>query len=100
MQEIVQEVLAYLLENPVVYAGLRWCRLCGKQNRRLRRTLRFLSLFGRRRDWFILRPVRVIFFRLHDYLENLPQFRFLFDFVVAYVGSFITAAIIHFVKPM
>jgi hypothetical protein len=42
----------------------------------------------------------ILFFGLHGYLESLPQFRILFDFVAAYVGSFIVAAIIHFVKPV
>jgi hypothetical protein len=42
----------------------------------------------------------VFFFGLHDYLEKLPELRFLFDVIVAYFGSFIVAAIIHFIKPM
>ena len=32
--------------------------------------------------------------------KKLPEFRVLFDFLAAYVGSFIVAAIIHFIKPM
>jgi uncharacterized membrane protein YeaQ/YmgE (transglycosylase-associated protein family) len=41
----------------------------------------------------------ILFFRLQEYLETLPQFRILFDFIAAYVGSFIVAAIIHFIRP-
>jgi uncharacterized membrane protein YeaQ/YmgE (transglycosylase-associated protein family) len=42
----------------------------------------------------------IFFFGLQGYLESLPQFRIVFDFISAYIGSFIVAAIIHFVKPM
>jgi uncharacterized membrane protein YeaQ/YmgE (transglycosylase-associated protein family) len=42
----------------------------------------------------------VFFFGFQDYFEKLPEFRFLFDFIVAFIGSFVVAAIIHFVKPM
>jgi hypothetical protein len=35
-----------------------------------------------------------------EYLEKLPDFRILFDFLSAYVGSFVVAAIIHFIKPI
>jgi uncharacterized membrane protein YeaQ/YmgE (transglycosylase-associated protein family) len=34
-----------------------------------------------------------------EYLENVPEFRLLFDFIAAYIGSFFVAAITHFVKP-
>jgi hypothetical protein len=33
-------------------------------------------------------------------MEQLPEFRVLFDFLAAYVGSFVVAAVIHFVKPL
>jgi hypothetical protein len=42
----------------------------------------------------------IFFFGLTAYLEKLPEFRFLFDFVAAYVGAFVVAAIIHFIKPL
>ena len=41
----------------------------------------------------------LFYFRLDEILENISQLRIIFDFVAAYVGSFIVAAIIHFIKP-
>jgi len=41
----------------------------------------------------------LIYFKLVEYLENISEFRIFFDFIVAYVGSFLVAAIIHFIKP-
>jgi uncharacterized membrane protein YeaQ/YmgE (transglycosylase-associated protein family) len=37
---------------------------------------------------------------LKELLDNLPMFWILFDFLLAYAGSFIIAAAVHFVKPL
>jgi uncharacterized membrane protein YeaQ/YmgE (transglycosylase-associated protein family) len=42
----------------------------------------------------------VIYSGLNVYLEQLAQFRILFDFVAAFFGAFVVAALVHFVKPM
>ncbi|HXG50482.1 MAG TPA: hypothetical protein VNN77_03630 [candidate division Zixibacteria bacterium] len=42
----------------------------------------------------------LFFFGLQEYLEQLPSFRLLFDFIAAYVGSFVVAAVFNFVKPV
>ena len=41
----------------------------------------------------------LIYFGLDEYLETISQFRLLFDFIAAYIGSFVVAAIIHFIRP-
>jgi uncharacterized membrane protein YeaQ/YmgE (transglycosylase-associated protein family) len=41
----------------------------------------------------------LVYARLDEYLEDISEFRILIDFIVAYLGSFFIAAIIHFVKP-
>ena len=33
-------------------------------------------------------------------LEKLPEFRYLFDLLTAYLGSFVVAAMVHFIKPL
>src|SRR5262245_1345343 len=37
---------------------------------------------------------------LKELLDNLPMFWILFDFLLAYAGSFLIAAAVHFVKPI
>jgi len=54
-----------------------------------------IGLFGLFLSQFV-----ILFFGLQEYLEKLPEFRVLFDFLAACVGSFVVAAIIHFIKPM
>jgi len=41
----------------------------------------------------------IFYYGLDEYLDNIAAFRLLFDFIAAYVGSFVVAAIIHFIKP-
>ena len=42
----------------------------------------------------------ILFYGLQQYLENVSEFRAFFDFIAAYIGSFVVAAIVHFLKPM
>ena len=41
----------------------------------------------------------LLYYGLDRYLERISEFRILFDFIATYIGSFIVAAIIHFIKP-
>jgi uncharacterized membrane protein YeaQ/YmgE (transglycosylase-associated protein family) len=41
----------------------------------------------------------IFYFGLRETLDSVSGFRYLFDFFAAYIGSFIVAALIHFVKP-
>jgi uncharacterized membrane protein YeaQ/YmgE (transglycosylase-associated protein family) len=38
-------------------------------------------------------------FKLDEYIEPIADFRLFFDLIAAFVGSFLVAAIIHFIKP-
>ena len=99
MLEAAQEVLAYLLEKPVLYVIMA-CLAGFAGNKTV--------AYERRSGFFIFLIVGVIglflgqfvIFFFETYLEKLPEFRFLFDFVAAYVGAFFVAAIIHFIKPL
>jgi uncharacterized membrane protein YeaQ/YmgE (transglycosylase-associated protein family) len=101
MRETAEVVFHYLLGNPVVYLGVAFIAgLVGNKTVAYEgRTGFFLYLligvFGLFLSQFV-----ILFFGLQEYLEKLPEFRVLFDFLAAYVGSFIVAAIIHFIKPM
>ena len=101
MRETVQAVFHYLLGNPVVYlgvafiAGLAGNKTVAYEGRGGFFLYLLIGLFGLFLSQFV-----ILFFGLQEYLEKLPEFRVLFDFLAAYVGSFIVAAIIHFIKPM
>ena len=101
MGEIAQQVAAYLQVNPILFlgiafiAGLAADRTVAYEHRSGFILFSLIGLLGLFSSQFV-----IFFFGLQGYLESLPQFRILFDFIAAYVGSFIIAAIIHFVKPM
>src|SRR5207249_1592260 len=101
MQEIGQEVLAYLLGNPVLYVGIAFVAgFAGNKTVAYEGRSGFLLFLIVGLIGLFLGQFMVFFFGLHDYLEKLPKLRFLFDFITAYIGSFIMATIIHFIKPM
>ncbi len=65
---------------------------------------------GRRRTWVFhilvgifgscLGQYALVYLGLREILEKVPEFRYLFDFFIAYLGSFVVAAIVHFIKPL
>ena len=101
MGEIAQQVAAYLQASPILYlgiafiAGLAADRTVAYERRSGFVLFSLMGLIGLFLSQFV-----ILFFGLQGYLESLPQFRIVFDFIAAYVGSFIVAAIIHFVKPV
>jgi uncharacterized membrane protein YeaQ/YmgE (transglycosylase-associated protein family) len=101
MQETAQTVLQYLLQNPIAhlgiafiagFAGSKTVAYEGKAGLVIYLLVGAVGLF--------LSQFVIIFYGLNDYLETVSEFRLLFDFIAAYVGSFIVAAVIHFIKPM
>lgn len=48
---------------------------------------------------FFLGQFTILFLGLKEFLELLPQFTWLFDIVIGFVGSFIVATIVNFFKP-
>jgi uncharacterized membrane protein YeaQ/YmgE (transglycosylase-associated protein family) len=101
MRPTAQAVFSYLLGNPVLSLGLAFIAgfaasktvvYEGKAGFFL---YLLVGVFGLFLSQFV-----ILSFGLQEYLETLPEFRVLFDFIAAYIGSFIVAAIIHFIKPM
>ena len=101
MRETAQVVFHYFLGSPVIYlgmaliAGLAASKTVAYDGRAGFFLYLLVGAFGLFLSQFV-----ILFFGLQEYLQKLPEFRVLFDFLTAYVGSFIVAAIIHFIKPM
>jgi uncharacterized membrane protein YeaQ/YmgE (transglycosylase-associated protein family) len=101
MRETTQAVFSYLLGNPVLSLGLAFIAgfAASKTVVHEGKTGFFLylliGLFGLFLSQFV-----ILSLGLQEYIETLPEFRVLFDFIAAYVGSFIVAAIVHAIRPM
>ena len=100
MQETAHVVWHYLLGNPVLYlvvafiAGIAANKTVAYEGKAGFFLYLLIGVFGLFLSQFV-----ILFFGLQEYLEKLPDFRTFFDFIAAYAGSFIVAAIIHFIKP-
>jgi uncharacterized membrane protein YeaQ/YmgE (transglycosylase-associated protein family) len=101
MEEAARTVLHYLLGNPVLYliiafiagfAASKSVAYEGKAGFILYLLVGVLGLF--------LGEFVILFYGLQQYLETVSEFRVFFDFIAAYIGSFVVAAIVHFLKPM
>lgn len=100
MQEAAQEVVTYLQPNPLLYLCIALVAgfAANKTVSSLRR-LGFISFLIVGLIGLFLGEFVLFYFKLNDYLETLAGLRILIDFIAAFVGSFVVAAIIHFVKP-
>lgn len=100
MKEAVEQVFAYLQGSPVVavlvafIAGLAAVKTVAHDRRVGFVLFLLIGALG-----LILGEFVLVYFKLDEYLENLSAFRIVFDFIVAYLGSFFIAAIIHFIRP-
>jgi uncharacterized membrane protein YeaQ/YmgE (transglycosylase-associated protein family) len=100
LQDIAREVFAYLKDSPLVslviafVAGIAADKTVAYERRSGVIFFMIIGLLG-----LFLGEFVIFYFRLDEHLENISEFRIFFDVIAAYVGSFVIAAIIHFVKP-
>jgi uncharacterized membrane protein YeaQ/YmgE (transglycosylase-associated protein family) len=47
-----------------------------------------------------LGQLAALHFGVKELTNQMPQFWLLFDFLIAFAGSFVVAAIVHFIKPL
>jgi uncharacterized membrane protein YeaQ/YmgE (transglycosylase-associated protein family) len=98
--ETLEKVAAYLQPNPVLslgvafVAGFAAMKTVAYDQRAGFILFSLVGVVG-----LILGEFVLLYYGLDGYLEPISEFRILFDFIAAYIGSFLVAAIIHFVKP-
>ena len=100
MQEAAQEVIAYLLPNPFLCLGIAFVagfaayKVVSSERRLGVIAFALIGVIG-----LFLGEFMLFYFKLNEYLERIAELRILFDFIAAFAGSFVIAAIIHFIKP-
>ena len=100
MGETVQRVAAYLQPNPVLSLGIAFVagfaamKTVAYDQRAGFILFALVGVVGLFLGEFVL-----VYYGLDEYLEPISAFRILFDLIAAYIGSFIIAAMIHFIKP-
>jgi uncharacterized membrane protein YeaQ/YmgE (transglycosylase-associated protein family) len=98
--ETLEKVAAYLQPNPVLSLGIAFVagfaamKTVAYDQRAGFILFALVGVVGLLLGEFVL-----LYYGLDGYLEPISEFRILFDFIAAYIGSFIVAAIIHFIKP-
>jgi len=100
MKEIALAVLDYLQENLLVslvfaviagFAGMKSVSFAKKTNPALFFIVGALGVF--------LGQFAILYFGLKTILDEISEFRLLFDLLAAYIGSFVVASLINFFSP-
>ena len=100
MGETLEKVAAYFQPNPVLSLGIAFVagfaamKTVAYDQRAGFILFALVGVVGLLLGEFVL-----LYYGLDGYLEPISEFRIFFDFIAAYIGSFIVAAIIHFIKP-
>jgi len=100
MKEVAQETLKYLQDNLLLsiviaalagFAGMKSVSLAKKTNPAVFFIVGALGLF--------LGQFAILYFGLKEILDEVSQFRLLFDLLAAYIGSFIVAMLVNMFSP-
>ena len=100
MREIAEEVLNYFQDNLLVilliafiagFAAVKSVAIAKKGNPALYFIVGVLGAF--------IGQFGILYVGLEKILEQIPDFRFFFDFLAAYIGAFVLASLIHVFKP-
>jgi len=100
MKEVAQEALKYLQDNLLLsiviaalagFAGMKSVSLAKKTNPALFFIVGALGVF--------LGQFAILYFGLKGIIDQVSEFRLLFDLLAAYVGSFIIAALVNLFSP-
>ena len=100
MQEIVLETLIYVIDNPVltlviaVVAGFLATKFVAADRRPGIIGFVIIGLIGSFLGHFV-----IIYFRWNESLDSLLALRIIIDLFAAFIGSFLIAGILHFLKP-
>jgi uncharacterized membrane protein YeaQ/YmgE (transglycosylase-associated protein family) len=101
LQQTAEQVIAYLQSNTWLSLAIAFLAglAAGKTVAYDRRPGPFLSLIIGAIGLF-LGEWLMTFSGVDLYLDRIGEFRLLFDFIAAYLGAFVVAALIHFIKPL
>jgi uncharacterized membrane protein YeaQ/YmgE (transglycosylase-associated protein family) len=100
VEQIARDVLSYIHANMVSSAviaaitGFAACKSVASEWKDVGLLFIFVGFVG-----FFLGQFMVLFLGLKEFLDQLPQFTWLFDSMIGFVGSFIVATIFNFFKP-
>ena len=100
MQEIVLEALIYGIDNPLLtlliafLAGFLASRIVAADRRPGILGFTIIGLIG-----FFLSRFVLSYFQLNETLDSLHELRIFIDLLAAFIGSFVIAGVIHFIKP-
>ena len=100
MAETLQQVVAYIKTNLAAslviafVAGFLATRLVAAERRPGVIGFTIVGSLG-----FFLARFVIHYFQLNEYLETLQGLRIFIDLTAAFIGSFVIAGIVHFIKP-
>lgn len=100
MSEIAHQTFAYFRASPLASLVIAFIAgFCASKTVVLGSRANILIYFVVGIVGSFLAQSVIFYFGAREVLDQMPSFRAFLDLLAAYVGSFIIAALIHFIKP-
>lgn len=100
MEETARQALSYMQDDAlatiiiVIVSGFAACKFVASDWKGINLLFIVVGLIG-----YFVGLFLTLTLGLKEILDHIPQFTWLFDFIIGFIGSFIVAAIANFVKP-
>jgi len=100
VEETAREVLSYMQDSAlatiiiVIVTGFAACKFVASDWKGINLLFVVVGLLG-----YFVGLFLTLTFGLKEVLDQIPQFVWLFDFIIGFIGSFLVATIANFVKP-
>ena len=101
MKQTAEEVLKYFQENLLATLAIAFVAgFAAIQSVAPGKSGNFFLYFTVGLLGSFLGHLGMLYFGIDEILRETSNFRILFDFIAAYIGSFAVASVIHMIKPM
>jgi uncharacterized membrane protein YeaQ/YmgE (transglycosylase-associated protein family) len=100
VEQVAREAFFYIQANMglnvviAVITGFAACKSVASDWKDIGLLFIFVGFTG-----FFLGQFMIFFLGLKEILDQVPQFTWLFDLLIGFVGSFVVATIVNFFKP-
>jgi len=100
LQEIASQVNTYLQASPLNLLIAFVCGFAAVKTTAQERKGGIVSALVVGAMGLFFAEFMIIYFGLIEYVNKLAGFRLLIDVIAAYIGAFVIASALHFIKPL
>ena len=101
MKDVIQQVFVYFGDNILATLAIAFVAgYAAAKTVTIGKRGGLIIFFGFGLVGAVLGQFSIMYLGIKEVLEQVPEFRLIFDFIAAYIGSFIVASLVRFARPL